>query len=95
VYFSDNQGQTWEQEAIGSSKTAHQLIAEPESELTVKITTQDAAGNESAGVIKTVIIPALTSTGPVALGLVGLSSISAYFYRSQKRRKTKSEKFLD
>lgn len=63
-YRSETEGKKWEEgESLGAKAIKTTQEEAPETEISYKITTKDTSGNESAGVIRDVKLPALTKTG--------------------------------
>lgn len=86
VYHSLDKGATWDAgKALGKDVATYETAGAPETEHTFKITTRDQAGNESVGVIQSVRLPALPSTGPVALIAVGAGFLLAGASRLRKK----------
>ncbi len=75
VYKSEDDGSAWDDEAeLDAFAEKYSTSASPESELAYKVTATDDAGNENAGAIQSVRVPALTATG-APLALVSLGSL--------------------
>ncbi|MBU0706242.1 fibronectin type III domain-containing protein [Patescibacteria group bacterium] len=90
LYMSMDRGMTYDAgNSLGAVTTTHQVPnLEGGKEYTFKITTKDASGNESVGVIKSIRLP---QTG-FGAGMLVLASAGAA-YQALKRRKTKKEIF--
>lgn len=88
LYKSLDNGKTWDKgQEINKDNTKFTLTGEPEKEYSLKITTKDKSGNESAGVIKTIKLPALPASGAPLLLVLGSSLFLAGVYRMRKREK--------
>lgn len=84
LYQSMDRGQNYDAgSSLGSSKTDHEVPnLEGGKEYTFKITTKDASGNESTGVVKSIRLP---QTG-AAVGLLLMGSVLGA-YRALRRKK--------
>lgn len=73
LYTSVDQGNTWgEPRKFDGDLEEYVFTGKPDTSYTVKVTTKDRSGNESEGVIKTIKVPELVSSGAplfLALGL--------------------------
>ena len=86
LYHSLDKGTTWDAgKLLAQTDTDYELSAKPETEHTFKLTTRDQAGNESDGVIRSVRLPALPQTGPVALVALGAGLALAGVSRLRKK----------
>lgn len=74
-YRSENNGKTWQDSrSLGKNTTQTMSSEKPKTTVTYKVTTKDTSGNESVGVIKSVSLPSLPSTGPAGLlVMIGLA----------------------
>jgi hypothetical protein len=90
LYSSTDRGVTYDRgNSLGPVATNHQVPnLAGGKEYTFKITTKDATGNESTGVVKSIRLP---QTG-VGAGMLVFGSAAAA-YQALKRRKSKKEVF--
>lgn len=87
LYRSLNRGTTWAGSShLGKDTRQVEIPENPNTTVAYKITTMDIAGNESAGIIRIVNLPALPQTGGGVL-LLGMSTLAGALF--QLRRKTK------
>lgn len=90
LYSSMDRGATYDGgKSLGTLTTTHQIPdLEGGKEYTFKITTKDATGNESVGVVKSIRLP---QTG-IGAGMLVFGSAAAA-YQALKRKKAKKEVF--
>jgi len=88
LYSSMDKGLTYDTgQSLGATTTTHQIPnLEGGKEYTFKITTKDASGNESVGVVKSIRLP---QTGPLAgLLVLGSALAAGRVLRRKKRQDT-------
>ncbi len=88
LYTSSDNGKTWgTPKKFNGDLEKYTFTGTADKAYTVKITTKDRSGNESKGVIKTVKVPALVSSGAplfLALGLALLGGGATVARRKEK-----------
>lgn len=87
LYKSENKGKKWnDAKSLGASAIKTTSPEKPETNITYKLTTKDKTGNESTGVIRSISLPALPSTGPELLLLLGAAFTGAGIRGMVKRK---------
>jgi hypothetical protein len=85
-YRSTNEGDSWDGgRSLGAEATSTTSAEQPETDITYKISSRDAAGNESVGLIRSLSLPALPATGPGLLIPFGLALTAAGIRRLRKK----------
>ena len=86
LYTQLNQGTFENPVSVGKDAESYRTSGAPESEIAFKITSLDAAGNESAGTIASIRLPKLAQTGaPFALLAFGSSFLLSGLRRLRKK----------
>lgn len=86
VYHSLDKGENWDKPlTLSADAVNYEMVGQPETEHTFKITTKDETGNESSGVIESIRLPALPQTGPLALVMFGLGLTAVGVNRMRKK----------
>ncbi len=87
VYESLTKGTDWNNgKSLDKTAESYETAGKPETEYTYKVTATDAAGNENAGSIQSVRLPALAQTGaPVVLLALG----AVFAFMGTKKMKNK------
>ena len=87
LYRSLNRGTTWAGSShLGKDTRQVEIPENPNTTVAYKITTMDIAGNESAGIIRIVNLPALPQTGGGVL-LLGMSTLAGALFQLRRKQK--------
>lgn len=90
LYRSEDKGTNWQKaKSLGKDATSTTMVEKPETEITYKITTKDEDGNESAGLIRSVKLPA---TGGGILFTFGAAMFASSFMERRKEKKLAQKK---
>ncbi|QQS59573.1 Ig-like domain-containing protein [Candidatus Peregrinibacteria bacterium] len=86
LYRSLNRGTTWAGSSrLGKDARQVEIPENPNTTVAYKITTTDIAGNESAGIIRIVNLPALPATGG-GVFLLGMSALAGGLMRLRRKK---------
>ena len=87
LYTSIDSGKTWgDPKKFNGDLEEYVFTGKPNTSYTVKVTTKDRSGNESKGVVKTIRVPELVSSGAPMFLALGLALLGGGAQIARRRR---------